>query len=112
MGAAFCLSPRCPERAVYRGRCAGHARERETETHSDRAVYKTKRWRVLRRQRLYLDSLCPCGAIASEVDHILPISVGGAPYDLSNTRSLCKSCHSKATRQFMRTGRNEIPLQE
>ena len=94
----YCLTPRCPEHAVYRGRCAGHARERETETHSDRGVYKTKRWRVLRRQRLYLDSLCPCGAIATDVDHITPIRDGGAPYDLGNTQSLCHSCHAKKTR--------------
>ena len=108
MPSRICATPKCPEPATYRGRCQKHARQREQQTHSDRRIYKTKRWRILRRHRLTVDPLCPCGAIATEVDHRVPISAGGAPYDPANTRSFCKSCHSKATRNYMLTGRNEI----
>lgn len=33
------------------------------------------------------------------VDHITPIKDGGAPYDPSNTQSLCHACHNKKTGQ-------------
>lgn len=38
-----------------------------------------------------------CGAPAECVDHIVPISQGGARLDEDNLRSLCWSCHSKIT---------------
>ena len=34
---------------------------------------------------------------AREVDHIIPMSNGGARLDRNNLQSLCKSCHSKKT---------------
>lgn len=100
----YCLTPRCPNPATYRGRCAGHARERETETHSDRSVYKTKRWRMLRRQRLLLTPFCACGCgrLGTDVDHIVPIRDGGAPFDLENTQTLTHECHAKKTRAEQR----------
>jgi 5-methylcytosine-specific restriction endonuclease McrA len=35
----------------------------------------------------------PCGHIAEEVDHIVPLSQGGDPYKRSNLRGLCSACH-------------------
>ena len=41
---------------------------------------------------------------ATDVDHIVPISLGGAELDPDNFRSLCRSCHSKVTaRQLSKT---------
>jgi 5-methylcytosine-specific restriction protein A len=37
--------------------------------------------------------------LANEVDHIVPLSKGGARLDPSNLQSLCKPCHSKKTRK-------------
>ena len=34
---------------------------------------------------------------ATEVDHIVAMAVGGAPFDQKNLRSLCKSHHSQKT---------------
>ena len=34
---------------------------------------------------------------AFEVDHIIPLSEGGAPYDLENTQTLCRPCHFDKT---------------
>lgn len=38
-----------------------------------------------------------CGAIATDLDHIVPIEQGGAIWDRSNHQSLCRSCHSAKT---------------
>lgn len=94
-----CLEPRCPEPATYRGRCAGHSRRRERQTHRNKAIYNSRRWKYLRRRRLFLDPLCSCGEIATDVDHIVPIDDGGAPYELENTQSLCATCHGRKTRR-------------
>jgi 5-methylcytosine-specific restriction enzyme A len=34
-----------------------------------------------------------------DVDHIVPISQGGAAYDHANLQTLCKPCHIKKTSQ-------------
>lgn len=50
--------------------------------------------------RLYrnLNPFCVrCGAFAQCVDHITPLSLGGAKYEESNLQALCLSCHSKKT---------------
>jgi len=39
---------------------------------------------------------CPCGALATEVDHRVPVSLGGTG-DQSNLLPLCHECHRKAT---------------
>ena len=95
----LCLTRGCSHPAKYRGRCRIHSAKREQATHPNRALYSSKRWRMLRRKRLGMNPLCPCGAIATDVDHITPIEEGGPPFSLANTRSLCHSCHSKVTRQ-------------
>jgi len=35
-----------------------------------------------------------------EVDHIVPISQGGAPLDPRNLRTLCAACHKRKSRRF------------
>lgn len=94
----LCVEARCADPPVYRGRCQRHSRQRERVTHRNKSIYNTKRWKMLRRRRLFLDPLCKCGVIATDVDHITPIEEGGEPYDLANTQSLCASCHGKKTR--------------
>lgn len=43
--------------------------------------------------------------LATEVDHILPLALGGADTD-ENTRNLCRACHERVTaEQFGRTYR-------
>jgi 5-methylcytosine-specific restriction protein A len=37
-------------------------------------------------------------AIATDADHITPISAGGAPYDPLNLQALCAPCHGKKTK--------------
>ncbi|MDL2286218.1 HNH endonuclease [Desulfococcaceae bacterium OttesenSCG-928-F15] len=64
--------------------------------------YGTPRWQKLRLQKLRLEPLCEyCPPqrrrFATEVDHFHSIVKGGAPFDLENLRSSCKSCHSQKT---------------
>ena len=36
---------------------------------------------------------------ATQVDHIVPLSEGGEPYEPSNLQSLCIHCHARKTAQ-------------
>jgi 5-methylcytosine-specific restriction protein A len=68
-------------------------------------VYHTTRWEKLRKIRLMIEPLCrECMksgivAVASIVDHIIPIRQGGDPWSLDNTQSLCEKCHNKKRRK-------------
>lgn len=76
-------------------------------TVSQKHVYNDQRWRGkngIRAYRLATDPFCKyCGDVATEVDHIKAINLGGDPFDFENTQSLCKSCHSgKSAREGRR----------
>ena len=64
-------------------------------------IYGTTRWQKLREYKRHRDPLCEeCmrkNVITpmALVDHIIPISEGGAPFDMENLQSLCVSCHNK-----------------
>lgn len=51
-----------------------------------------------------------------EMDHIIPIALGGDEYDLNNLQTLCKPCHKKKTskeaRQFALARKNQKTLLE
>lgn len=98
MPSRLCLEPRCPERAVYRGRCQHHARQRERQTHPNKGIYNSKRWRLLRRRVLFEQPLCDCGEIATDVDHIVPIEHGGPVWSRQNLKARCGPCHARKTR--------------
>jgi 5-methylcytosine-specific restriction protein A len=58
-------------------------------------------WRRVRPMVLARDGgLCQlrlegCTAIATEVDHIVPVDAGGALYDMDNLRSSCTHCNRR-----------------
>ena len=97
----ICLHPGCPNQATYRGRCPQHNRTRNTETHRNRHIYNSKRWKMLRRRVLFEQPICAiCDKeLAVDVDHIRPIADGGAPFERANCQGLCRSCHSTKTRK-------------
>lgn len=98
-----CVEPRCPDPATYRGRCARHSRSRERRINrAGRKVYNTKRWKILRRRKLFLTPLCEhpaCVDIATDVHHLVAIEAGGEPYSMDNLQALCHSHHSVETRR-------------
>lgn len=104
MPVKLCSAPRCPEYATYRGKCRGHARDRERQTNrAGKAIYNTAKWRHTRKAVLSREPLCPCGEIAVDVHHKVDLADGGAPYDLENLEGLCHACHSKETRSRVGT---------
>jgi 5-methylcytosine-specific restriction endonuclease McrA len=99
-----CLDFPCPEDAEYRGRCRIHARklDRQFKKRSPRSrkVYSSRKWRGMRMQVLREQPWCAadgCNSLALEVDHIVPIEEGGAPFERANLVAYCKKHHSSKT---------------
>lgn len=69
----------------------------EGRANKNREFYVSSAWRKARKRYISLHPICSaCGrAIATVVDHIIPINQGGAPLDERNFQSLCASCHNK-----------------
>jgi len=96
-----CTYPGCPNVAVAGGRCAEHKRAtvRRPDGRSSAALGYGYEWQKIRAAFLRQCPQCEwCGAEATEADHIVPLSKGGT-HSFDNLRALCKSCHSKRTRQ-------------
>lgn len=80
-------------------------RERKTapegSTYGNDSRYNRKAWLTLRAQVLQAEPLCrECSKrgrveAAAMVDHIEPVTAGGAFYDWDNLQPLCNSCHAK-----------------
>jgi 5-methylcytosine-specific restriction endonuclease McrA len=79
-----------------------------------RGFYKTRRWQLRRMQVFTRDPFCADGRMCEgkapsvEVDHIIPLEQGGAPYAMDNLRGSCSDCHQAKTaeenRNRQRTG--------
>lgn len=77
----------------------GNATRGRTRTGNKK--YQTKEWKSLRAAVLQEEPYCRhCDAkqvvtLATEVDHITPVRLGGAFADRKNLQPLCKKCHDK-----------------
>jgi 5-methylcytosine-specific restriction protein A len=77
-------------------------------------IYRTNRWRRLRKDKLAANpycEYCPAGIItaAVEVDHRLSIGKGGDPWAWENLASSCHDCHSHKTMIVDTLGRAHTP---
>lgn len=93
-----CTVPGCPALVDRPGKCKPHKREYDGERRRRTAAWSDygQTWRRIRLEVLVEQPLCPCGARATEVDHIKPLRSGGG-HERSNLRALCKRCHSSKT---------------
>lgn len=79
--------------------------ERQHERKCSRSILQTRQWRKLRKTVRADTPLCVAcianGEVvpAVDVDHIVPRSQGGSPFDPANLQPLCKRCHSLKTRR-------------
>lgn len=107
-----CRHPGCGVLIRGRGtsRCEAHRseerkREDELRPSAARRGYDSE-WRELRAQHLLEHPECVrCGEedTRNEVDHIVPISQGGARLDPANLQTMCKTHHS------VKTGKHDRP---
>jgi 5-methylcytosine-specific restriction endonuclease McrA len=106
---AICSTQGCPE-LVEPGktRCSTHTREvdHEIKERSNwRWVYADPRWRALRLQVRAENPYCEepgCDALGTDVDHIVSVQDGGAPFDRANVQHLCRKHHSSKTNAEVR----------
>lgn len=58
-----------------------------------------RRWAVVRRRMLHLANwrCAVCGRYGNEVDHIVPLHLGGDPWDEGNLQVLCRWDHIAKT---------------
>jgi 5-methylcytosine-specific restriction endonuclease McrA len=86
----------------------GRPRTRCDGCRSIHAQIDSKMWRDLRREFLEGNPSCAyCGATATEIDHIIPLSLGGDPYDLGNLAPACKRCNGRKGARYGAVARRE-----
>lgn len=73
--------------------------------------YSTANWQKIRAAQLAREPMCEAceEAPATVVDHILPITRGGAKRDPENLQSMCRPCHQDKT-NAERAGERWVPL--
>lgn len=82
--------------------------ERKAWEHPGRRddVYQSPRWKALRKWYRIANPLCVvCGDAMQDIDHIVPLSQGGDPYDIDNLQSLCRRCHNDKTNEDKKHGK-------
>ena len=95
-----CIVPGCPGLSSTGNYCIVHSRQREQKyrvvQYQNKKLRNTAEWQRLRRQVLNEEVYCRvCGAVATQVDHIIPIPEGDN--SRANLQALCKPCHSRKT---------------
>lgn len=77
---------------------------------SNSDFYNSRAWRNARKFYLESNPLCvSCDKagvvrVATVVDHIVPINLGGEKLDTANFQSLCSSCHNSKSAKEARRG--------
>ena len=85
--------------------CIDHQRQKDRDYSKTRgsSPYNNRAWMVYRVWYLKRHRLCvECAkegktVVATEVDHIVPLSKGGDFWEPSNHCAMCKPCHSRKT---------------
>ena len=99
-------TPLPPRRTVWCGKGMPAGLTCYWAFHMDPRWGRIKDWKTIREQALARDRkrCVNCGAVATEVDHIVEIQDGGPEFDLANLRSLCHRCHVRKTAARRRFG--------
>jgi len=79
--------------------------EGQTRQYDNSSFYQSKQWRMTRNHYIKSNPLCEQCSRDNKttgghcVDHIKPVTKGGAKFDESNLQTLCNSCHAKKSAQ-------------
>lgn len=65
------------------------------------SIWQACSWGRCARIAMGAHSRCDCGSSAEEVDHVIPVSLGGTG-DQWNLKPRCRSCHKKLTNRLRR----------
>jgi 5-methylcytosine-specific restriction protein A len=93
-----CRWPICPTKLERPGYCDRHRKSLGSgwAQRPSKGNYRGD-WPKIRARVLTEEPACRvCGAPATEVDHILPVAMGGT-HERSNLRGICLECHRTAT---------------
>ncbi len=105
-----CRMQPCPELVQGGGFCPRHREPRPESkalTITGGRIYDTALWKRIAALVLANEPMCRHCAeagrdeLATEVDHIEQLSMGGHPYSDENLQPLCKPCHSRKTAHEM-----------
>src|SRR5262245_14628816 len=111
---------RCPN-LVQGGKCddcrSQHPKPTRSEASKERkqSIYDSPRWQGIRRTVLAATPWCgwivdastgrTCGALATDVDHIVAVADDGDRWSLDNLQALCRRHHSMKTASEQRARR-------
>lgn len=122
MPAVLCVAPACKNIVRDGGsRCEKHRKTAKKERVENRKItgrrnskiYNTQRWKRLSIKKRTVTPFCEnCEdhgvmKVADVVDHIVELEDGGEPYEWSNLKSLCHSCHNNKTADEARKRKRE-----
>lgn len=97
------------KRPTHTGRLRSHRPSSADPRPSARDRGYDAQWERLRATVLREEWCCRfCDRPAVIVDHILPISAGGAIHDRANCRPVCRHHHDLLTANYRATGINEL----
>ena len=112
-----CRQPNCPE-LVESGYCYAHRRKNDRPRGTSTQRGYTYAWQqlrlfVLRRDKYLCQHCLQQGfvTVATDVDHIIALSKGGARLDPDNCQSLCRTCHNRKTAEDNRGKVSHLSLQ-
>lgn len=96
-----CRIKGCPNIATHGALCDKHYKEMVDKTSDNRPNSGQRgydsQWTAIRDNYLKYNPLCvDCGRLATDVDHIIPLSQGGT-HDWDNLAARCHRDHSKKT---------------
>lgn len=80
------------------GRCPEHKERWERKGATRTSTQQHRKWAAAVKKR---DPYCRihyadiCTHITQEADHIVPVALGGAEFDLANGQGTCRPCHRR-----------------
>lgn len=109
---ARCTVPGCGRIATWHGRCDQHQRKAWEQPSQHTRMIRRQDQQKFHDATLRRSPICQwpgCTQPATDADHIVPVSQGGALHDINNAQALCHMHHTLKTRQEATQRRTRRP---